>query len=80
MRPAGRVQLVVGNGAAVLVRAVGGQVLGPHTGGVLGWAERGRGKRQETQEGLTLGGEKRRRRGQDEDERSSWMDDRQIDR
>lgn len=35
VRPAGRVQLIVGNGASVLVRSVGGQVLCSHTGGVL---------------------------------------------
>lgn len=35
MRPAGGVQLVVGNRASVLVWAVGGQVLCSHTGGVL---------------------------------------------
>lgn len=33
--PAGGVQLIVGDGAAVLIRAVGGQVLGSHTGRVL---------------------------------------------
>lgn len=38
--PTSRIQLVVGNGASVLVRSVGGEVLCSHTGGVL--------KRQET--------------------------------
>lgn len=33
--PTGGIQLVVGNGASVLVRSVGGEVLGSHTGGVL---------------------------------------------
>lgn len=55
MGPAGRVQLVVGNRASVLVGAVGGQVLCSHTRGVLRWVEGGRGKRKETQEGLMLG-------------------------
>lgn len=35
MRPASRVQLVIRNGASVLVWSVGGKVLGSHTGGVL---------------------------------------------
>ena len=35
MRPAGRVQLVVGYGASVLVWSVCGQILCSHTGGVL---------------------------------------------
>ena len=35
MGPASGVQLVVGNGASVLVRSVSGQVLGSHTGRVL---------------------------------------------
>lgn len=47
--------MVVGNRASVLVWAVGGQVLGSHTGGVLRWVEGGRGKRKKTQEGLMLG-------------------------
>lgn len=61
VRPVGRVQLVIGDGASVLVRSVGGQVLCSHTGGVLKRVEGGRGKRKETQEGLML--EKKRKEG-----------------
>lgn len=41
VRPVGRVQLVIGDGASVLVRSVGGQVLCSHTGGVLKRVEGG---------------------------------------
>lgn len=37
MRPASGIQLVVRNGASVLVWSVGRQVFRSHTGGVRGW-------------------------------------------
>ena len=51
MRPAGRVQLVVGNGASVLVRSVGGQVLRSHTRGVLKRLEDGEEKQNKMERG-----------------------------
>lgn len=56
VRSAGRIQLVIGNRAAILVRSVGSQVLCSHTGGVLK-RERGHRRREGTQEKKTMSSE-----------------------